>query len=298
MTAYERIEKIGKAKLISTAPSGSDAWHEQRAETIGGSDISIIVGKNPWKSALTLWAEKKQLISQQTATQAMLLGNFLEEGIVEAYRANHPELTVHYPGHTWESVKNKKLHANPDGFIENEFGDMSILEIKFTTQYWKELPEHYYFQVLWYMHITGLHNPATVCAVTGGGYREFIVDYDQSIAKDLQESAEGFLELLRTNTEPFFDGSESDLDTVRQMSDLVEDEIDLDDIEDSVRALFDANNMLEVWEQQVRMRKSQVIKAMNGKRYGYVNGKQVVSLQRRGEGNPYLKLEKGTEWDS
>ena len=148
------------------------------------------------------------------------------------------------------------------------------------------------------MHITGLHNPATVCAVTGGGYREFIVDYDQSIAQDLEEAAEGFLELLRTNTEPFLDGSESDLDTVRSMSDLVEDEIDLDDIEDSIRALFDANNMLEVWEQQVRMRKSQVIKAMNGKRYGYVNGKQVVSLQRRGEGNPYLKLEKGTEWDS
>lgn len=298
MTIFERITKIGKAKLISNAPSGSSEWHEQRANSIGGSDVASILGVSPYRSALTLWAEKKNLLPATQATQAMLLGNFLESGIVEAYRANHPEYEVTSPGGTWESLNNSRFHANPDGFIENEFGDTSVLEIKFTTQYWKELPKHYEAQVLWYMYITGLHNPATVCAVTGGGYREFIVEYDRTLAEDTARAVESFLELLDTNSEPEIDESESTLETVRQMSDYSEDEIDLDDYETEIAALFSASNMLKVWEQQTRMRKSQIIKAMQGKRWGYVNGKQVVSLQKRGEGNPYLKLEDGTQWDS
>ena len=296
MTVITRISKIGKAKLISNAKSGSEEWHENRANSIGGSDVASIMNKSPYRSALTLWAQMKQLIPDQPVTQAMLLGNFLESGIVDAFKDNHPDLKVIAPGGTWESLENSRFHANPDGFIENEFGDASVLEIKFTTQYWKELPEHYRYQVLWYMYVTGLHNDAIVCAVTGGGYREFIVQYDQSLMEDVKQRVEGFLELLDTDTEPELDGSESTLETVRQMTRPEDEEVELD--EDAVRKLFDADQMLGVWTQQLNLRKAEVLKLMQGKRWGYVNGISVVSLQQRGEGKPFLKLERNTEWDS
>ena len=296
MTVITRISKIGKATLISNAESGSDEWHQHRANSIGGSDVASIMNVSPYRSALTLWAQKKQLIGEQLVNQAMLLGNFLEAGIVDAFRANHPDLTVTAPGGTWESLENSRFHANPDGFIENEFGDASVLEIKFTTQYWKELPEHYRYQVLWYMYVTGLHNDAIVCAVTGGGYREFIVQYDQSLMQDVKERVEGFLELLDTDTEPELDGSESTLETVREMTRPEDEEVELD--EDAVRKLFDADQMLSVWQTQLNIRKAEVLKLIQGKRWGYVNGISVVSLQQRGEGKPFLKLERNTEWDS
>jgi hypothetical protein len=48
--------------------------------------------------------------------------------------------------------------------------------------------------------------------------------------------------------------------------------------------------MQKVWEQQVNLRKSGILKAMQGNKYGRVDGESVVMLQARGEGKPFLKI--------
>jgi len=288
MDITQRIKASG-GNLIGTHAPGSPEWHAQRANAIGGSDIAPIMNKSPWTSQFTLWAEKTGNLLPRESTMAMKLGNYFEPAIVHLLGDMHPELIIHDSNWTFAWEYNSAFHANPDAIIEDKEGRLSILEIKFSRNPMPVLPEHYKLQVLWYMQVTGLHNPAVLCAVAGGEYREFIIEWDESLAKEMIKAAEGFLELVRDNKQPTLDGSESTYETVRAIHpDIKDEEIDLDRAE--FQLLVDAIDMQKVWEQQVNLRKSQILQAMQGNKYGRVDGESVVMLQARGEGKPFLRI--------
>ena len=287
-TLNQRIAKAGGV-LIGTHPAGSQLWHEQRAYSIGGSDIAPIMNLSPWTSALSLWAEKCGKLLPKETTMAMRLGNYFEPGIVKLFGDIHPRLNIHTGDFTFAAKDNPFFHANPDAIIEDEDGNLSILEIKFSRNVMNELPEHYRLQVLWYQIVTGLHSPAVVCAVAGGEYREFTVDYDQSLAEDIKEAAKNFLELVANDTEPKYEGSNSTYETVRALHPDIED-IETEIVQEDYEALTNALDWQKVYEQQVRLRKSLIMNQLEGARYGTVNGKTVVMLQSRGEGKPFLKI--------
>ena len=48
------------AELVMTVEQMKDreAWLKLRNSGLGGSDAAVILGANPWKSRLALWAEK------------------------------------------------------------------------------------------------------------------------------------------------------------------------------------------------------------------------------------------------
>jgi predicted phage-related endonuclease len=247
------------------------------------------MGKNPYRSSYNLWAERLGYIDPQPTNMKMLIGTIIEPSIIALFEYEHPELQVH-KAHTWAYNFDSALHANPDGFIENEFGDCSILEIKYTTQHWKELPEHYRLQVIWYQTITGLTNHATVAALTADGYKEFPVDFDKQLSLEMIERAKEFLESLETETAPAWDGSESTLETVRAMHpEIREEEVTVS--EEIYRQLINAQDMQTFWTQQLNLRKVEMMKELNGAKWGYLDGEQVVSLRARGEGKPYLHIE-------
>jgi len=291
ITVNKTIAKLG-GTLIGTHPAGSTEWHAQRAHSIGGSDIAPIMNKSPWTSAVYLWAQKSGKLLPTEGTMAMKLGNYFEPAIARLFGDMHPHLTLHTGDYTYESNKNPAFHANPDGVIEDEDGRLYILEIKFSRNAMPVLPEHYRLQVLWYMIVTGLHSPAVLCAVAGGEYREFTIEYDQTEAEQLMKAAEGFLEAVSTNTEPALDGSESTYTAIRILHPDIEDtETDIDPEE--YRLLQDALEQEKFWKQQATLRKSVIQNSMKGARYGYVDGENVVMLQSRSGGSPYLKLTGG-----
>ena len=220
---------------------------------------------------------------------AMKLGNYFEPAIVRLFGDLHPHLTIHTGDYTYESQLNPAFHANPDGVIEDEDGRLSILEIKFSRYAMPILPEHYRLQVLWYQIVTGLHSPAVLCAVAGGEYREFTIEYDQAEAEQLMRAAEGFLESVRTGKEPELDGSQSTYTAVRILHPDIEDtETEIDPGE--YKLLLDALEQEKFWKQQATLRKSVIQNSMQGARYGYVDGENVVMLQSRSGGSPYLKI--------
>jgi len=288
ITVNKTIARLG-GTLIGTHPAGSLEWHAQRANAIGGSDIAPIMNKSPWTSAVYLWAQKSGKLIPPEGTMAMKLGNYFEPAIIKLFGDLHPHLTIHAGNNTYESQLNPAFHANPDAIIQDEDGRLSILEIKFSRYAMPLLPEHYRLQVLWYQIVTGLHSPAVLCAVAGGEYREFTIDYDPEEAKELIKAAEGFLESVRTGKEPELDGSESTYTAVRILHPDIEDtETDIDPEE--YRLLQDAIEQEKFWKQQANLRKSIIQNSMQGARYGYVDGENVVMLQSRSGGKPYLKI--------
>ena len=56
--------------LVKTKDLSRDEWLRYRTKGIGGSDVSIIAGINPYKSVYQLWLEKTgRIIPEQTDSE-------------------------------------------------------------------------------------------------------------------------------------------------------------------------------------------------------------------------------------
>jgi putative phage-type endonuclease len=284
MTITEKIEALGFAKYLGTFEPGSAEWHNAR-KGIGGSDIASVMDKNPWKSAYTLYCEKTGLIdSNIEPSMPMKLGTAFEPVIRQLFQESNSDwLTVHETG-TWASVEDPKSVANVDGIIEWKNGKLSILEIKFTRQYWDELPEHYNLQVQHYLWVLGLDS-AMVVAVAGGDWKEFEVVRDDSLIETMKTRLRAFYGFLDSKTAPDYDGSESTYETVRELSEGIEDgELELGSMWSN---LLQAKLEFDQWDKQFKAHKSAVLAFMNGTKYGLFQGEKVIALQAR-NGKPFI----------
>jgi len=284
MDITQKIEALGFGRYLGAFEPNSPEWHEAR-KGIGGSDIGALMDKSPWKSAFQLWAEKTGQISDQVeASMPMKLGTAFEPAIRKLFQdENDAWLTVHETG-TWESKANPILKANPDGIIEWKDGELGVLEIKFTRQYWDELPEHYNLQVQHYLQVLGLER-GLVVAVAGGDWKEFEVVWDDSLQKDMKRRVRAFYGLVTSNKAPEYDGSTSTYETVRQLSEgLEEGEIELGSLWSN---LLVAKSEADHAANAFQAHKSAVLAFMNGIKYGLYQGEKVIALQAR-NGKPFI----------
>jgi putative phage-type endonuclease len=288
MEITQKIEALGFAKYLGTFEPGTPEWHEAR-KGLGGSDIASVMDKNPYKSAYTLFMEKTGLIdSNIEPTMAMKMGTAFEPIIRELFHQNNWEwLKTHETG-TWASIEEPRSVANPDGIIEWDDGSLGVLEIKFSRMYWDKLPEHYNLQVQHYLSVLGLKR-GVVVAVAGGDWKEFDVVRDDSLIDSMKRRVEAFYGFLDTNTAPDYDGSESTYETVRELSEgLQEGDIELGSLWAN---LLQAKSESEYWETQFKAHKSAVLAFMNGTKYGLFQGDKVISLQAR-NGKPFITFTK------
>lgn len=280
----EEIESLGFARLLGTFENQSEEWHNAR-RGIGGSDIGVILGRSPWKSPYTLWAEKTgQIDDRIESTIQMELGTAFEAPIRNLWaKRNADFLSVSETG-TWQAITNPTWKANPDGIIRYPNGDLAILEIKHTASYWDALPEMYELQVLWYLHVLGLRS-GIVVAVSGGYLREFNVEYDAERMAHVEDRVRAFQGLIAGGIAPDYDGSTSTYETVRKINPALTDgEIDLGAI---YPALLASKIEAEAAAERFQANKTMALAYMNGVRVGTYEGIKVVTLQARND-KPFI----------
>lgn len=284
MTITQKIEALGFSKLIGTFTNGSPEWHAARAG-IGGSDVGSILGKNPYKSAYTLWAEKSNLIDGVETNDAMRLGTILEPGIRKFFaESNKDWLQVHETG-SWQSLTDNWATANPDGIIEWADGQLGVLEIKHSAVFTDTLPPHWGLQVDWYLWVLGLER-GVVSAVIGGRYKEFQVVRGDYLTEEELCRVVAFYDLIQSGVEPDFDGSESTYETVRTLS----DELTAGDIElgnfwvDLFASKVIAEHAAEIFQKN----KTVTLAYMQGIKNGTYQGDKVITLQNRNGGKPFI----------
>ena len=148
------------AKLIMTVAEMADEkkWLAARREGIGGSDASIIVGLNRWKSPFQLWLEKtgKAEAEDLSGNEYVYWGKVLEEAIANRFC----ELTgkkVQRRG-LLQMDDYPYIRASVDRMV---VGENAGLECKtcngFSAKEWEddEVPAAYYVQCQHYMMVTG-----------------------------------------------------------------------------------------------------------------------------------------------
>lgn len=141
-----------------------EEWLKNRMNGIGGSEISAVIGCNPYLDNVTLWEYKtgKKQPEDISDKPYVKYGTNAEYHLRELFRLDFPQYKVNYIENN--SFKNDKYPwalASLDGWLMDKDGRTGILEIKTTEilqsmqkEKWNhQIPMNYYCQVLFYMAV-------------------------------------------------------------------------------------------------------------------------------------------------
>lgn len=149
-------------------PRTHEEWIQERRNGIGASDAGSIIGVNPWKTNVQLWAEKTGQREPEDISQkpAVKYGHDAEQHIRALFALDHPELEVSYIS-PYKIIRNNVhpfIFCTPDGELwdpqTRRHGGLEIktTEIQKASQWasWKgRIPDTYYAQVLHQMLAAG-----------------------------------------------------------------------------------------------------------------------------------------------
>lgn len=280
--------EINGAKLLGDFASGTSEWHEVRAEGIGGSEVGTILGLNPYESPFALWAKKTGQIQQEPLNNwAVRFGQKFEQPILELFEEEHPELTVWTTG-TYASATTPYLHANPDAIAEDANGNLYIVEVKTSRNFWDVVPPAYIAQVRHYMNIFNIDR-AVIVGVVGMTWVEHWVERDKFEEDVMLQKLAEFWQLVQTETAPDFDGATSTYEAVRKMHPDIEDtEVEID----GLHYLANAQAAYDEALANLNKEKSAVLALMGNAKHAYMEVKgqkyRVASRQAKRDGAPYL----------
>ena len=172
-------------------------WLEERKTYLGGTDISAVIGVNPYRTALDVYLDKtsSDTVLQQD-NEAMYWGRTLEDIVLNEY-SKRTGVNIIPPMGTHYDIKHRFLACNIDGWVENGI----ILECKTagarTADQWgeegtDEIPESYLCQVAWYCAITGAHRADIAVLMGGQDFRIYTYHANQNFQDKLIQAGVDF----------------------------------------------------------------------------------------------------------
>ncbi len=198
---------------ILPADAPREEWLAARQHGIGGSDVSAIVGMNPWKTALDVYCDKLGLAEPQAENRAMRLGKRLEPAILGEYTLEtgrvawlNSELYRH-PRFEWAL-------GTPDAFTSEPGVELKAHGLRQAVRFGEpgtdEIPEEHICQVSWYMALTGRESWDLAVLLGGQDFRVYHVARNPDLEAVLLEAAERFWkDHVLAEIPPALDGSES-----------------------------------------------------------------------------------------
>ena len=200
--------------LAKTKDLSHEEWLKYRTQGIGGSDVSILAGINPFKSVHQLWLEKTgQGELEEGDTEYTHFGTLLEPIVRKEFTAR-TGIKVRQKHMILQSEEYPFMTANLDGTI-NDNGEMAIFEAKtasaFKQDIWEEgIPAPYILQIQHYMAVTGARK-TYIAAIVGGNhfYCHMMERDEEMIEKIILMEKHFWEENVLGGIEPVPDGSEA-----------------------------------------------------------------------------------------
>lgn len=141
-----------------------EEWLKNRSKGIGGSEISAVVGCNPYMDNVTLWEIKtgRRLADDISDRPYVQYGTQAEEHLRALFALDFPQYQVFYEeNNSFYNDRYPFAQASLDGWLIDDKGRAGILEIKTTEilrsmqkEKWKDrIPMNYYCQTLFYLAV-------------------------------------------------------------------------------------------------------------------------------------------------
>ena len=187
--------------------SENEQWHIDRLNGIGGSEASVILGLNPWKSRLELWYEKvERKIPTIDNNIRLNLGKVLEPLIAEEYTRKTGRELVSRPQKTHNDYP--FINGNVDReIVKSEKDSPGILEIKtkgaFVDWHDEEIPPYYIAQLQQYLAVYG-YTWGSFAVLDFNSFEVTITDIerDNVLIEKIIEEEKKFWKLVTDKTPP------------------------------------------------------------------------------------------------
>lgn len=200
--------------VVKTKNLSRKEWLKYRTGGIGGSDVSVIAGINPYRSVHQLWLEKTgQAEPEEADNEYTHFGTILEPVIRKEFM-ERTGIKVRQKHMLLQSEEYPFMYADLDGVI-NEDGELALFEAKTASQYktdiWEEdVPAEYVLQVQHYMAVTGARKTYVAALVGGNHFVYHVVERDDNLITQIIIMEKYFWEHhVIGGMEPVPDGSEA-----------------------------------------------------------------------------------------
>lgn len=139
-----------------TAPVLShDEWLSERQKGIGGSDISAIIGINPYRTAVDVYFDKIGQADPIPDNQHMKMGRILEPVIADLFAEETGNEVIVPAKQIYQHKEFPFFQASIDRFYhDNERNEKGVLEIKSTQKNMIDVDRTHFTQLQWYLGIT------------------------------------------------------------------------------------------------------------------------------------------------
>ena len=179
-----------KAKVFADTSSMSrEEWLKYRTMGIGGSDVSVIAGINPYRSVFQLWLEKTgQTEPCENGNECTHFGTVLEP-IVKQEFTERTGIEIAEPKFIYQHKDYPFMLANLDGVVTVN-GEDCIFEAKTASAYklneWENgIPPEYMMQIQHYMAVTGSKKTYIAALIGGNHFVYKTVERDDEMIADI-----------------------------------------------------------------------------------------------------------------
>ena len=231
-------------KIVNVSTISREEWLAWRRTGIGGSDAAAVIGLNPFRSRIEVYADKMGMMPEKEDTESMRLGRDLEDYVAQRF-CEATGKKVRRNNFMWCHDEHRCMIADVDREI---IGENAGLECK-TTQAWGgkvimkgEIPLTYYVQCMHYMAVIGYDRVYLAVLIFGKGFFHFTIERDEDeIAALVASEAAFWRDHVEAGISPDPDGSQS----AEQAVDAIwgnraqEDELLMFDFSDDMRELCD-----------------------------------------------------------
>lgn len=246
-------------KIVNVSSISREEWLAWRRTGIGGSDAAAVIGLNPFRSRIEVYADKMGMMPEKEDTESMRLGRDLEDYVAHRF-CEETGKKVRRNNFMWCHDEHRCMIADVDREV---IGENAGLECK-TTQAWGgkvimkgEIPLTYYVQCMHYMAVMGYDRVYLAVLIFGKGFFHFTIERDEDeIAALVAAEAAFWCDHVEAGISPDPDGSQS----AEQAVDAIwgnraqEDELLMFDFSDDMRELCE----LTVAEKEIKRRKDAI----------------------------------------
>lgn len=182
-------------------PENREKWLKMREMGIGSSDVSTILGFNPWETPYQLWRRKMGIDPPKEETFAMKRGHYLEDAVARFFADETGKEIIKRSATDWIIHNNEKpyLRVSPDRTfwlpdMPKNDRNKGILECK-TTQLKvdkTQLPMHWFSQLIYQLGVAELECGA-IAWLNGLAEFDYVdIAFDEDFFKFMVEEVDRF----------------------------------------------------------------------------------------------------------
>ena len=279
--------------LDSPPAPGTPEWQT----AITASKVAAILGVSPWQSPYSLWVDMTIGRPELEPTAPMLRGTFLEDGILDWFEHDHPELAPAGRQQAFALGEDTTVFATTDATYHTKEGDLVAVEVKTVARDddWRTedgawmVPAYYEAQVYFQLACTQASRAIVVVLTPFLEKVEIPVERDFGLEAEIVEAVHDWQQALADGERPDLDDTVATYDAVRREHPEIDPDKTVEIDQTLAHQWLQARTDLKDAEKRERGLKTKVLDVMGDAKTAHHGGLKIATRTPGARGTVTLR---------